>query len=173
MRCLQCGHDNPPTARFCGACGANQELACPSCGIAVDAGQKFCTGCGTGLPPATHTSAGAELPGTPHVYIAWLFVLDGIPIPAIAWWRRGPVAVNWVRANWRSTLAGGAMSLTAYGMVIWALTLAALAPVAALRETGVIFAAALSSLVLKERFGARRIASACLVAAGVIVLRLA
>ena len=116
---------------------------------------------------------GARVAGTPHVYIAWLFVLDGIPIPAIAWWRRGPVAVNWVRANWRSTLAGGAMSLTAYGMVIWALTLAALAPVAALRETGVIFAAALSSLVLKERFGGRRIASACLVAAGAIVLRLA
>ena len=116
---------------------------------------------------------GARIAGTPNTYVAWLFVLDGLPITAIAWLQRGPAAVDWVRANWRSTLAGGAMSLTAYGMVIWALTLAALAPVAALRETGVIFAAALSSLVLKERFGARRIASACLVAAGAIVLRLA
>ena len=65
------------------------------------------------------------------------------------------------------------MSLAAYGMVIWALTLGALAPVAALRETGVIFAAALSSLVLKERFGARRLAAACIVAAGAVLLRLA
>ena len=120
----------------------------------------------------TMDGLGARVAGTPHVYIAWLFVLDGIPIAAIAWWQRGPAAVAWVRANWRPSLGGGAMSLIAYGMIIWALTLGALAPVAALRETGVIFAAALSSLVLKEHFGARRIAATCLVAGGAIVLRL-
>lgn len=121
----------------------------------------------------TMDGLGARVAATPHIYIAWLFVLDGIPIASIAWLQRGPAAIDWVRGNWRSGLAGGAMSLIAYGMVIWALTLGALAPVAALRETGVIFAAALSSLVLKERFGARRIAAACLVAAGAMVLRLA
>ena len=121
----------------------------------------------------TMDGLGARVASTPYTYIAWLFVLDGIPIATIAYWQRRSTAVDWVRANWRAGLAGGAMSLIAYGMVIWALTLGTLAQVAALRETGVIFAAALSSLVLKERFGARRITAACLVAAGAIVLRLA
>ena len=62
--------------------------------------------------------------------------------------------------------------MVAYGTVVWALTLGALAPVAALRETGVIFAAALSSLVLKEHFGAWRAAAACVVATGAVLLRL-
>lgn len=68
MQCLHCGHDNPSSARFCAACGANQDLTCSNCGTAGDAGQKFCTDCGHALPPATHTSAGAELPGAPDAY---------------------------------------------------------------------------------------------------------
>ena len=121
----------------------------------------------------TMDGLGARLAGTPHSYTAWLFVLDGIAVAAIAGGIRGAATLDWTRENWCSGLAGGTMSLIAYGMVIWALTLGALAPVAALRETGVIFAAALSSLVLKERFGARRLAAACIVAAGAVLLRLA
>jgi hypothetical protein len=58
-----------------------------------------------------------------------------------------------------------------YWLVVWALSIGALAPVAALREVGVIIAAVLASVVLKERFGPRRIAAAVLVAAGAILLR--
>ena len=63
------------------------------------------------------------------------------------------------------------MSVVGYWLVVWALSIGALAPVAALREVGVIFAAVFASLVLKERFGPRRAAAAALVAAGAIVLR--
>lgn len=114
---------------------------------------------------------GARRASTPHSYIGWLFVLDGIPIGVIALWFHGRGALNWVRGNWIRGMAGGAMSLVGYWLVVWALSIGALAPVAALREVGVIFAAVLASVVLKERFGPRRIAAAALVVTGAILLR--
>ncbi len=45
-----------------------------------------------------------------------------------------------------------------------------LGPVAALRETSVIFGAVLGTLVLKEGFGPRRVAAALLVTAGIVLL---
>jgi drug/metabolite transporter (DMT)-like permease len=56
--------------------------------------------------------------------------------------------------------------------VLWAQTQAPLAEVAALRETGVISAALIGTLLLKERFGARRVAAAALVAADIMLISL-
>ncbi|HEV7819717.1 MAG TPA: EamA family transporter, partial [Burkholderiales bacterium] len=59
-----------------------------------------------------------------------------------------------------------------YGIVLWAMTRAPIAAVAALRETSVIFAALIGALVLREGFGAPRIAGAVFVACGIATLRL-
>jgi drug/metabolite transporter (DMT)-like permease len=69
-------------------------------------------------------------------------------------------------------LLGGVLSLLAYALVIWALQQGAIAPVAALRETGVIFAALIGAYKLGEPFGARRVVASLLVAAGVALLNL-
>jgi uncharacterized membrane protein len=53
------------------------------------------------------------------------------------------------------------------------MTQAPIAPVAALRETSILFAIALSALVLKERPGLAQHLAAATVAAGVVALRLA
>jgi len=45
-----------------------------------------------------------------------------------------------------------------------------LAEVAAIRETSVIFAALIGMLFLKERFGARRILAAIVIAAGIVLI---
>ncbi len=115
---------------------------------------------------------GARASGTAHGYTVWLFIFDGIPIAVIAWFKRGPLAAKLVRQHWRAGVGGGLMSLLAYWLVIWAMTLGAMAPVAALRETSVIFAALLSAFVLKEGFGAMRMVSAMAVTAGVLLMRL-
>ena len=47
-----------------------------------------------------------------------------------------------------------------------------MAHVVALRETSVIMAAAIGALVLGEPFGRRRIAAACVVAAGAALLQI-
>ena len=52
--------------------------------------------------------------------------------------------------HWKSGLIGGVLSLAAYWIVIWAMTVAPIALVAALRETSVLFAAAIAVVFLKE-----------------------
>jgi drug/metabolite transporter (DMT)-like permease len=64
-------------------------------------------------------------------------------------------------------LLGAALSVTAYGLVLWAQTGADLAPVSALRESSVLVGAAIGALFFKERFGAPRIAAAGLLVAGI------
>lgn len=50
-KCLKCGTEVAPTAKFCGECGAKIERKkyCPACGTEVKPEQKFCTECGTRL----------------------------------------------------------------------------------------------------------------------------
>jgi drug/metabolite transporter (DMT)-like permease len=61
----------------------------------------------------------------------------------------------------------------AYALVLAALQLAPAAPVAALRETSVVFATAYAAVVLGEPAGARRLAGAAVVVAGITMLALA
>jgi uncharacterized membrane protein len=68
--------------------------------------------------------------------------------------------------------AGGALSMAAYLIVLWAMTRAPVAGVAALRETSVIFAALIGSLMLREGGVVPRVAGAVLVACGIAALRL-
>ena len=49
MPCPQCGHPNPPAAKFCSGCGAALELRCPACGHANLLGSRFCNECGRAL----------------------------------------------------------------------------------------------------------------------------
>lgn len=72
----------------------------------------------------------------------------------------------------RGVLAG-ALSLSAYGLVLWAQTRGALAAVSALRETSVIFGAALGSVFLREPFGRYRILAAVTIASGILILEAA
>jgi drug/metabolite transporter (DMT)-like permease len=72
----------------------------------------------------------------------------------------------------RITLVGGVATVTAYGIVLWAMTQAPIAAVAALRETSMIFVLVIAVLFLKERVGPRRYAATALIVCGAIVIRL-
>ena len=122
---------------------------------------------------ATYTvvdGLGVRRSGAPLGYVLWLVILDGLPLSLYALaTRRGQVLAH-LRANPGLSLAGGVMCGAAYGLVIWALSLGAMAYVAALRETSVIFAAVIGARVLGEPFGSRRLAAATAVAAGILLL---
>jgi drug/metabolite transporter (DMT)-like permease len=64
------------------------------------------------------------------------------------------------------------MSLAAYWIAIWAMTVAPIALVAAVRETSVLFGGLIAVLVLKEPPTLVRAASAVLILAGLVVMRL-
>ncbi|MGL5734909.1 MAG: EamA family transporter, partial [Beijerinckiaceae bacterium] len=69
-------------------------------------------------------------------------------------------------------VGGGAMALAAYWIAIWAMTVAPIPMVAALRETSVMFAALIAAFVLKEGVRISRLAAAFVVVIGVGILRL-
>ena len=110
--------------------------------------------------------------GDAIAYVTWLIFLEGLPFLVWIYARRGRAAARYIGSRWRRGIAGGAASLAAYGIVLWAMTRAPVAVVAALREVSVLFAALIGSLVLKEGFGWRRMAGAATVVAGVAALKL-
>ena len=65
-----------------------------------------------------------------------------------------------------------AASLASYGIALWAMTLAPIAVVAALRETSVIFGMLLAMWLLHERFTPLRGFSVLLVVGGAALLKL-
>ena len=105
-------------------------------------------------------------------YIAWLIVLEAVPIGLYAGvYRRREFGV-YLRKRWLVCAAGGLASGAAYGAVIFAMSTSQMALVSALRETSVIFAALIGTYVLREAFGRQRILSAVLVTIGVMLMQL-
>jgi drug/metabolite transporter (DMT)-like permease len=97
-------------------------------------------------------------------------VLESLCVPMFAVIRRRDVLLKQPKRILLAGLAAGALSVLAYGLVLWAQTRGALAPIAALRETSVIFGAIIGTLVFREPFGRTRIAATVLVAAGIVLL---
>ena len=108
-------------------------------------------------------------------YVLMLFVLDGIAYPSFVWLRRSAegrrAIVRYARQRWPVAALGGAASIGSYAIALWAMTRAPVASVAALRETSVLFAALLGTLLLKERFGVQRAAGTLVIVGGVMALR--
>ena len=100
---------------------------------------------------------GARVAGNANAYSAWLFMLDGLPMVLLYRVWKGPLNIDLRDTDTLKTFGGGVVSLVAYGIVIWAVTLAPMGPVSALRETSVVFAALLGRFFLKESLTARRL----------------
>jgi drug/metabolite transporter (DMT)-like permease len=125
---------------------------------------------------ATYTyvdGIGARRAGNPVSYTLWMSLLPPVLLFVWAVWRRGAVAVAaHVSFNWWRGLIGGGGSIASYGLALWAMTKAPVATVAALRETSILFALAISVLILKERASPWRYVAGATIAAGVLVLKL-
>lgn len=115
---------------------------------------------------------GVRRAGGSFSYIAWNMWLTSAPFCVWVLLRRRARLVAILRtAEGAKGLAGGATAALGYGIVLWAMDHGAMANVAALRETSVVFAALIGTLLLGESFGARRIAAAVGVTLGVLLLQ--
>jgi len=113
---------------------------------------------------------GARHSGAPLRYLALLSILQGPMIVAAALAAPGrPRAVPPTRTI-QLGAAAAALSMLAYGLVIWAQTRAPLTLVSALRETSVISAALIAALVFREPVARRRILPAIAVAIGILLI---
>ena len=118
-------------------------------------------------------ASGARRNGDALSYSMWLFAVNGLVMAAVIAARRGPAVFLQLGPHWKGGLAGGGMSLAAYSIVIWAMTQAPVALVSALRETSVVFALVIGSLLLKESMPPIRLIACTLIALGVILMKLA
>ena len=103
-------------------------------------------------------------------FVAWFFLLDGLimfPIFVIA--RRGRI-VSLLRSDARQGLIAGLTSLAGFGATLFALRLAPIGIVSAIRETSVVFGMLIAAFILREKVDGRGAGGAVVVAAGGIII---
>ena len=128
----------------------------------------------TGVFIASYTvvdGIGVRESGSIMGFAVWLTIGDGLMTAFLVYCWKGNELWRVLRQNLGTASLGGTMQVGAYWIIIWALALAPMAMVSALRETSVLFAALISTFLLKEGFGAWRFVSAGLVTLGLILSR--
>src|SRR5215468_1418963 len=116
---------------------------------------------------------GVRRAGAATSYIVWLLAIDAFPVMLAGLWLRRGRIVESFRPHLKLAFLGGVLSALGYGIVIWAMGVAPMAHVSALRETSVILAAAIGTALLGEPFGRRRLLAAALIAGGNALLHVA
>lgn len=129
----------------------------------------------TALAISAYTLAdgfGARAAGESLVYTAWLFAFNLVPLNAWCLFHYRGEFLEYARTRIGIGLIGGFCGLASYGIAIWAMTVAPIPLVAALRETSVIFGMILAVIFLREKLTVWRVAAIILVAAGAMLARL-
>jgi drug/metabolite transporter (DMT)-like permease len=115
---------------------------------------------------------GGRAAGNPHPYTLAMFVGNALVMIVYFTIRRGPAAIPPMLKTWPVGLVGGSLQLLSYGIVIWAMTLAPIALVAALRETSVLFGALIAVAFLKEPLRPARLVAALMIVCGLVLIRM-
>ena len=130
---------------------------------------------GSAVATATYTmidGMGARISGSAAAYVAWVFVADGVFFTAGMLALRGWDVIPRNLHAWKLGAVASAASYGAYAVSIWAMTLAPIALVAALRETSILFAVLIGWLAFGERMSRDKAIAAGVIVAGVILSRL-
>jgi drug/metabolite transporter (DMT)-like permease len=129
----------------------------------------------TGVTIASYTVSdgiGARSAGDAIAYIVWLNILEGPGLILTAIAIRGRAMLPYLRQYWWRGTVGGVIATLGYGIAIWGLSVGAMAHVAALRETSVLFASLIGTLLLGEGFGRLRVVAAGMIVAGLILMNM-
>jgi drug/metabolite transporter (DMT)-like permease len=115
---------------------------------------------------------GARISGDAVAYVAWLFIFDVLFFSAFTLAAYG---ARTFRATPRVWLRGSLASVASYGayaIAVWAMTVAPIALVAALRETSILFAVLIGWIGFGERMDGAKMLAAVLIVGGVALTRL-
>jgi drug/metabolite transporter (DMT)-like permease len=129
----------------------------------------------TGVMIATYTvidGLGVRHAHNPLGYLSLLFAFQEPAILVIAIYRLRHRLHRRLLRELPAGLGAGAISVLAYGIVVWAQTHGPLALVSALRETSVISGALIATLLFKEPFARRRLLPSVAVVLGILLIAL-
>ena len=130
---------------------------------------------GSAAATATYTlidGLGARASGEAVGYVAWVFVADGLIFALGMLGLKGRAVLPPLGRAWAVGALASAASFGAYGVSVWAMTVAPIALVAALRETSILFAVLIGWLAFGERMDRGKALSALLIVSGVVLTRL-
>lgn len=116
-------------------------------------------------------ASGVRELGDPVLYLAWFALLNASSLLLTTILRRPGQFIALAKADFRPALIASVLGPISYGLALYAYSIASVAPMAALRETSIVFGAILAAVVLKERFGLKRIALAICLAFGLVLLQ--
>jgi len=115
---------------------------------------------------------GARVAGNAGSFVAWLYLLDGTIFTLWGIYRRGLVILPTSTRIWSIGLFAGMISSVAFGIVVWAMTVAPIPIVTALRETSVLFAVLIGVVFFKERADRGKLIAAAVIVSGIILIRI-
>lgn len=115
---------------------------------------------------------GVRASGAAAGYTMWNVLLTGVILLSWTLLTRPKELLIYAQGRLPIALVGGIATLTSYGIVLWSMTQAPIAAVAALRESSMIFVLAIAVLVFKERVDLRRYVATAVIACGAAVIRL-
>jgi drug/metabolite transporter (DMT)-like permease len=130
---------------------------------------------GSAAATATYTlidGLGARVSGDAIAYVGWVFVADGLLFGSGMLALRGRAILPRDGRAWLLGSCAAAASYGAYAISVWAMTVAPIAVVAALRETSILFAVLIGWWAFGERMTREKAFAAGLIVAGVILTRL-
>ncbi|HVP34014.1 MAG TPA: DMT family transporter [Steroidobacteraceae bacterium] len=119
----------------------------------------------------TADALGVRLAGNPQSYAAWIWVIYGVLMPlGFFLLRRRIVPSGHQARDTAKAIAGGLLSFGSYGAIIAALALGNVGPIAALRETSIVFSALIGRVFLGEALTWRRALVCLSVTAGAVLI---
>lgn len=129
--------------------------------------------CLTGLLTTAYTlidAKGVRAAPDPLTFIAWFYLICGVPIPLMLLIRSGRRTAALLAHDVRPGLAAGVLALLSFAPALFAFGMAPVGAVAALRETSVLIGLVIGAVMLKERLDRRRIGGGLLVTAGMLTI---
>ena len=142
-----------------------RETLLPALGLAVVTG-------GVVAAYTTYDAWGIRATADPFTFLAWFFVIDGVAMPLMVRRRLVALPASDLLPLMRLGVLGGLVALFSFGAILLATRIGNVGEAAVLRETSVVFAAAIGWLMLGERTGPRRIALMTMIAAGAAMVKL-
>ena len=154
------------------ACFGISSLAVGSLGKLQGSPLPILLALGTGLVIAIYTicdGLGVRASGSAFGFLGWIYVLELPVVLVVVLLRRQDVAVA-IGSHWRYGSLAGLCGVTGYSLVVYAALFVPISIVSALRETSVIMAALIGTVLLGERPWQDRVAASSLVAGGVALM---
>ena len=114
---------------------------------------------------------GARVMGDATGYVAWILLGSAVLYTPLALVLQPGVMARTSLKTWGVSYLAGVASFVAYAIVVWGMTQAPIALVAALRETSILFAVLIGWLAFGEKMDRGKAIAALMIVAGVVLIR--